>query len=467
MSRASADEAFARGLSEYQARRFESAASHFRAALARSPRHAEALHHLGLVTQLTGHPRLALPILQQSVAAKPRDAIYALNLGNLFYQLGRFSDAIDHWKRAARIKPAFEDAWNNIGLLLFERGDHGGAAEAFHRLTKLNPVSSEAFRRLGQSLRGEGRPAEAREALQRARALTRDPDALKQFGCARAVAGRPEAAIRAFRRAVRISPERADLHYELADAFLDAGRPDDARRACRRVLALDASHWSARVLLAVLDGQSPSTLPPEHVKAQFDSFAPRFERHLVEELNYRGPELLVRAVKSVLPVGKRRGRWLRVLDAGCGTGLAAPLLRPIANRLSGVDLSPGMLARARERRLYDALIAGDLVGAMRRRPRRFDLVFAADVFIYVGELAGPFRAAHRALVARGLLAFTAETADGNGCHLQPSQRYTHSLAYIRQTARQSGFAVRRLRTATLRYEYGAPVHAAIVVLQKT
>jgi predicted TPR repeat methyltransferase len=125
-----------------------------------------------------------------------------------------------------------------------------------------------------------------------------------------------------------------------------------------------------------------------------------------------------------------------------------------------------MLERAKERRMYDALFLGDLVKVMWQRPGRFDVVFAADVFIYVGELADAMRAAQRALSSQGLLAFTAELSTDGDCRLQSSQRYAHSPAYLRRMARQSGFGVRRMRTATIRFEYGQPVRAAIVVLQK-
>ena len=54
--------------------------------------------------------------------------------------------------------------------------------------------------------------------------------------------------------------------------------------------------------------------------------------------------------------GLEPSKQLDVLDAGCGTGLCGPLLAPYARRLIGVDLSEGMLALAKEKHVYDALI---------------------------------------------------------------------------------------------------------------
>ena len=166
----------------------------------------------------------------------------------------------------------------------------------------------------------------------------------------------------------------------------------------------------------------------------------------------------------------RKGRepgGLRTLDAGCGTGLASGLLRAASRRLVGVDLSARMIGKARTRNAYDELIVGDLVSTLKSGREMFDLIFSADVFIYAGDLSEPIAAAARALETGGLLAFTVEAGNGSGYAITRSGRYAHSAAYVRQIAAACSLTVRHAGTAAVRYEGGAPVKAAVMVLEKT
>ena len=89
------------------------------------------------------------------------------------------------------------------------------------------------------------------------------------------------------------------------------------------------------------------------------SYAPRFDQALTAGLNYRGPELLFRAVEASHAGG--RMKFGSVLDLGCGTGLAALPFRPFSDWMVGVDLSSGMLVQARTKGLYDRLIEKEIL----------------------------------------------------------------------------------------------------------
>ena len=156
-----------------------------------------------------------------------------------------------------------------------------------------------------------------------------------------------------------------------------------------------------------------------------------------------------------------------VLDLGCGTGLCGPLLRPMARTLTGVDLSPAMIDKAREHGVYDRLEVGDLVETLRRFPRGYDLLVAADVFVYLGDLAPAFEAAAASLRPDGLLVFTVEAAtEGDRYQLQhASRRYAHSEAYLRRLAGMYGFEERSLTSIEARADAGRPVKGYMVVLR--
>jgi predicted TPR repeat methyltransferase len=206
----------------------------------------------------------------------------------------------------------------------------------------------------------------------------------------------------------------------------------------------------------------PPRAPAAFVAAHFDAYAERFDRQLVGVLRYRAPELLREALARLLPPA---GGNLDVLDAGCGTGLAGPLFRPWARRLDGVDLSPAMIARARERQVYDRLEVGELTETLAARPDTYDLIVAADVLVYFGDLVPVLTAARRALRRGGWFAFSVEKGSEGGFALRNTGRYTHDLDYLRRTAAAACFPEAGAEEVVLRLQDGDPVPGYLVVLQ--
>ncbi|MET0406721.1 MAG: methyltransferase domain-containing protein, partial [Cystobacter sp.] len=218
-------------------------------------------------------------------------------------------------------------------------------------------------------------------------------------------------------------------------------------------------------VIAYLEAAETGAPPPErsadaYVRALFDVYAPTFDDSLRGFLAYRAPELLMDAVHAVL--GDRRA--LDVLDLGCGTGLAGPLLRPLARRLEGIDLSPGMLDKARERGVYDVLRAGEITGALSSAREPAGLIVAVDVLVYFGALEPLFLAVAQRLTPDGLFAFTVEKSPTPGYRLQPSARYAHHLEYVRRCAHGAGLRPVLEREDTLRRQAGQPVTGHLVVL---
>jgi predicted TPR repeat methyltransferase len=157
---------------------------------------------------------------------------------------------------------------------------------------------------------------------------------------------------------------------------------------------------------------------------------------------------------------------LATLDLGCGTGLCAPVLRARSRTLTGVDLSEKMLDKARERGGYDVLECAEIGAWLAGRQACFDLVVAADVLVYVGDLAPLLDRVHGALRAGGSMACSVETHAGAGFILQSSSRYAHALAYVTATAQAAGLRVHAAEPAVLRRDRAEAVHGYIVVLQK-
>jgi predicted TPR repeat methyltransferase len=235
----------------------------------------------------------------------------------------------------------------------------------------------------------------------------------------------------------------------------------------REWLRRDPANRVAKHMLAALAGErAPDRCDEEYVRDVFDGFAGTFDRKLAD-LGYRGPEIVGEAIERTLgpPDGSRR-----VLDAGCGTGLAVPWLRPHAARLTGVDLSPRMLELARARGGYDELVEGELTAFLRANPGAFDVVASVDTLIYFGDLAPPLAAAREALAEGGHLFFTLERAPSDtpppGWRLNPHGRYSHTPDYLRGVLAACGFAEIGTREETLRHEAGEPVAGLVVTARR-
>lgn len=224
---------------------------------------------------------------------------------------------------------------------------------------------------------------------------------------------------------------------------------------------LGAMATQRHILAAWIGWRSPRA-PRAYVRDLFDEYAGRYDRHLLHDLGYAAPNLVRVAVGERLA-----GRKAAVADLGCGTGLCGPLFRPVAAQLVGVDLSPRMLAQARRRGIYDELVEGDLVVFLEGRPAGFDLLIAADVLVYIGDLGPLLRAAAAALRPGGLAALTVEAADTDGDYvLRRTGRYAHGGGYLAATAAEAGLAVLSSQRAVVRREGGEPVWGIVALLAR-
>jgi predicted TPR repeat methyltransferase len=225
-------------------------------------------------------------------------------------------------------------------------------------------------------------------------------------------------------------------------------------------------YHGARLQLARLgSGDMAPAISEAYVRRLFDQYAARFDTALTERLAYRGPAVLREAVEQTVHAAQRPLRFCAVLDLGCGTGLAGAAFAPLADRLVGVDLSPAMVAQAESKRIYDRLVTGELATFLKEevdKGESYDLVLAADVFVYVNDLAPVLAAAAQVLSPGGVFAFTVETHPDVGVKLLQTLRYAHGEPYIRRALTGAGLAAASISKAAVRSEKGVPVDSLVV-----
>jgi predicted TPR repeat methyltransferase len=268
--------------------------------------------------------------------------------------------------------------------------------------------------------------------------------------------GRTDAAIAVWAPLIATSADPGARHLDLVKILASTGHLDAARAELAKAAPL-CSHIRAEVaqITAGLTGgdagqQAAATLDV------FDRFAPGYDKAL-ESLGNQGPAAVGQLLGALPP---KPARKLTVLDAGCGTGLCGPLLRPYARRLFGVDLSAPMLGEARKKRCYDALARCDLslLGTYPAGP--FDLIVSSDTLVYFGDLAEVLGNMAQRMTPGGWLIVTLEDGDAGArpWAQMPSGRYRHRRDYLEGALQKAGFAKpRHVQAFVLRHEFGQPI----------
>ncbi|MFN3670518.1 MAG: methyltransferase [Bosea sp. (in: a-proteobacteria)] len=261
--------------------------------------------------------------------------------------------------------------------------------------------------------------------------------------------------------------------YGLAQESL--GHHEEAATAWRQCLTLDPNdHFGARMDLARIGAMAAEEATSENFSGVlFDGYAERFDSHLVGTLRYNAPTLLKDALARSCHEAGRQPTFATVYDLGCGTGLMGAALREQTRFLAGCDVSPRMIEQARAKRradgepLYDKLAVAGLTAFLTSRPdSSADLLVAADVFVYLGDLAPVFAQSARVLTADGLLAFTVQNHAGEGVVVGPDRRFAHAEAWLRQALARAGLAPRLVAAASTREDRGLPVPGLIVVARR-
>ena len=289
----------------------------------------------------------------------------------------------------------------------------------------------------------------------------------KRFGYALALLEQGEAGVAAdlLAQTLELVPHWAPAHYARGEALSAAGDRDGAAAAYGSALRLDPRDrlGCGPRLAALGHAPVPDGLPPAYVRALFDQYAGRFDTELVEQLQYSAPWHLRGLLETCLG-----GQQVpRALDLGCGTGLMGEACRNMTSWLAGIDLSGEMIAASASKQIYDILETGDVVHFLDTGEDRFDLITAADVLVYFGDLAPLVGQVARRLCSGGLFAFSCEQGEGDGYVLGPALRFSHSRAYIEAILNRHGLDIVALENAACRKEGDGDVAAWFVIARRT
>lgn len=472
----------------------------FAAALEAGQRPPEALRYLGLALWQDGALAEGLEAMRLATLIAPKEPALLADLGGLLSLAGRKTEALQAFTASLEQDPSRPHIWLSVAALCNEIGDKTAAEHALLAALELEPQSAEACtglgllylerRRyeeaarllgeavargvasgavhacLGQSLYLLGRFGAARAALAEAvPSFPNEVSIVRKFAAATLAAGVIETSVDEALAAYRIAagPHAEDSLSACRAAFQGLcgfGPAEAALRLGEAMLAMAPGDPIVPFHLDALRGAIHQRASRDYVAACFDRYAEDFDRHIVEMLDYRLPERL----PPLLAATGRR--FPRILDIGCGTGLAAASLAAFGEEITGVDLSPRMLDKARERNVYTRLIEEDAVAFLDAPHAPFDLIVALDMVIYLGDLGALIVGVANRLAPGGVFVFSFETGAGRDYALAPNGRFTHDPAYVERLW-TGAFDCLVAQEAVIRLEANRPVAGRLVILRRT
>lgn len=394
------------------------------------PGHAPAWHLRGIAQARQDDLPEAIASFQQAVAQCDTSAIYHYNLALAYQTAEQFDQAEAAYRSAILRRPDFIEAQTNLGNCLMEQDKRDEAVEYFQGLVETAPEDSGFVFNLANALYDIG-------------------DLMM--------------AIKHYRRAIEIEPDLTAARENLGRTLLDVARVDDAAEVWAQWLEHEPHNAVARHLVwATSPGSIPERCDDDYIRQTFDAdFARNYDRQL-ERIDNRGPALIEQAVQKL----NLNRHDLRILDAGCGTGLCADAMGPLASSLIGVDLSAEMIAEAAKRKRYDRLLIRELTGFLEDWNDGFDLVVSGDTLCYFGKLEPVLAGIARCLLPGGHLVFTVEALESEvedtPFDLQPSGRYRHSESYLQQCLERAGLTVLEIARESFRKERGYAVPGLLV-----
>jgi predicted TPR repeat methyltransferase len=410
--------------------RLTEAEAAYRGILQAAPDSHAAMHYLGVLLHQTQRSDRGIEFVGASLRAPDAIGDWHNTLGNMLVDRGRDDEAIASFMTALEVDARHALAWNNLGAMLQRRGQTNDALLAFQTAVDINPAFEDALHNLA--------------------------DALTQAGDDRSAAHSRCAAY-----VLRPTPDKP--RHMLGLAYRVLGRLDDAARVYEAWLAESPGDpVASHLLMACREGAASGRASDAYLAQYFDEFSETFEQKL-SSLAYSVPERIGDALRKL----DLAPHSLRILDAGCGTGLCGLHLAKYASQLTGVDLSAKSLALAEAKGLYTALQRRELVEYLAASPEAaFDLVVAADTLIYFGDLGQFMQCASRVLAPGGLLIASFEELERSGFAIEPNGRFSHSRAYLLECHAAAGFSPPTITPIDIRLELGLPVKGMLTVARK-
>ncbi len=368
----------------------------------------------GLIYEAKGQINEARAAFAQAESLNGNNLQAKFHLANILSRQEDYNEAEIRYKKLAEITPNEFAIHNNYAEMMYRQKRLAEALEEYRKAVIINPQSAEVCNNIGLILKDMGEYEEA---------------------------------LGLFFNALKLDETQTAISLNISECLILLSRNDEKK-------ALDiANNWVksypdslfARHIQATMKGDN---LVDNKVYTEklFDNFADNYEL-VMQNLEYTTP-LAIRRI-----IGNYQGR---IVDLGCGSGLVGEALKALSNYIIGVDISSQMLKKAKAKQVYQELIKSDICDFLRLRSD-YDIIIAADVLVYFGDLAEFIN------LCRGKrLIFSLEIDnDIPQYQVQKNGRFKHNSDYINKMLHDNGFSCITMHDEILRYENGSAVNGII------
>ncbi len=430
-----------------------------------------------------------------------------LNLSTIFYELKDFRQCANYAKKVLSVNANNISAWQNLANVGFCNADYETALFYYKKMYDYNNNSYIAMINLANTYYCMGKYVLALEFAKKS--LKKHPSSIAAHmlaGNALSAMNKAEKAIVMYLRAYEQDKTRAEILNALSDAYRSLNDWENCLLFAWRYVKNSSSHPAAiqlnfgyllyecysekspelaqkfatkwhkffpddkivqHMAMAILNGTELQNSDATFIKATFNSFAKDFDQTLAD-LDYQAPNLIAETLNRHLKTSLFNK--YHIADLGCGTGLCGVKIKKFATfkGLIGIDLSEKMIEEAKKKKIYAQLICDDICHYLENTSYFFNVMVAADVWTYFGDLTKAFVRVSRNLTPDGLFVFTfsENIFNKDDFFLTPSGRFVHSPSYIERALKSSGLRLISMERHILRNEAERPVYGYVVAAQK-
>jgi len=426
---------------------------------------AQYWEFLTLTQGMSGNNLECINACTQAIKFNPDNIGTYINLGVAQQNLGLLDKAEESLTKALSINDTHPQVQNNLGALYILRSEYIKAKSYIDKAISIKPDFSDAHSNLGEIYKHLQANEKATECYLKAIAL--NPNSINAYiglGSILSSMAAYEKGEFYLKKALKLNPYHPEALFNLGFLHYLKKSYGTASVFFKDTLQINPDHQNARYLLSAITGNdAPDQSPQQYVKSLFNHYAETFDDHLVNALGYDAPNAMHQIVtKYANPVNTRH-----LLDLGCGTGMCGEVFRAQYDHLTGVDLSEKMIRKSEEKRVYDELYNNDLTIFLEKNHVKYDMIVAADVFIYIGDLAKIVNATVNAQEKGGYFIFSIEKSfEHQTYHLRDTGRYSHSVNYIKNILNEASYNIILDQPTILRNEKGHNIEGIIYLCQK-
>ena len=387
------------------------------------------------------------------------------NIASAYKETHHFAEAETYYKKSLAIQENQPDALTNYGLLMQSNAQLDDAILLHKKAIQLAPNHHTALYNLAYALNEKGDSETSLQVYNKV--LESAPNHIRALCDVAHILGKlkqHEQALPFLQQALQIAPNDEHIHLNFGNTYRMLERFDQAETSFNEVIKINPNNLNAKYYLAIMKGDnSVTSSPDDYVQQLFDGYAETFDEQLIDQLQYKTPELIGDMVKKHTDESSK----YKILDLGCGTGLAGIYLQSISETMIGVDLSEKMIKKAQLRNIYDDLVVSGISQYFETHDYQTDIIVSADVFVYIGDIADIFNSASKSLQTNGIFVFSTEdTQEAEQFLLRDSGRFAHNENYIRNLASKNGLNLIDNEKTIIRYESNEPIHGQVYLLRK-